>query len=85
MHLTRDGTSSAAVYPTLSEPWKETSAVLDDCMAPAGAHLRPSGKPRPGNERSASSRREPGVDAELDDLGLSPADWGDLQWPTSTA
>jgi hypothetical protein len=29
-HLTSGWYKQAAVYPTLSEPWKETSAVLDD-------------------------------------------------------
>ena len=29
-HLTSGWYKQAAVYPTLSEPWKETCAVLDD-------------------------------------------------------
>jgi hypothetical protein len=29
-HLTSGWFKQAAVYPVLSEPWKETSAVLDD-------------------------------------------------------
>jgi hypothetical protein len=29
-HLTSGWYKQAAVYPTLSEPWKETAAVLDD-------------------------------------------------------
>ena len=29
-HLTSGWYKQSAVYPTLSEPWKETSAVLDD-------------------------------------------------------
>ena len=29
-HLTSGWLKQSAVYPTLSEPWKETSAVLDD-------------------------------------------------------
>jgi hypothetical protein len=29
-HLTSGWYKQAAVYPTLSEPWRETSAVLDD-------------------------------------------------------
>jgi hypothetical protein len=32
-HLTSGWYKQAAVYPTLSEPWKETSAVLDDLRA----------------------------------------------------
>jgi hypothetical protein len=30
MHLTSGWYKQSAVYPTLSEPWKETAAVLDD-------------------------------------------------------
>ena len=29
-HLTSGWLKQSAVYPTLSEPWKETAAVLDD-------------------------------------------------------
>ena len=29
-HLTSGWYKQAAVYPTLSEPWKETAALLDD-------------------------------------------------------
>jgi hypothetical protein len=29
-HLTSGWYKQSAVYPTLSEPWKETAAVLDD-------------------------------------------------------
>jgi len=29
-HLTSGWRKQAAVYPTLSEPWKETAALLDD-------------------------------------------------------
>jgi hypothetical protein len=32
-HLTSGWYKQAAVYPTLSEPWKETGAVLDDLTA----------------------------------------------------
>ena len=32
-HLTSGWYKQQAVYPTLSEPWKETSAVLDDLSA----------------------------------------------------
>jgi hypothetical protein len=32
-HLTSGWYKQAAAYPTLSEPWKETSAVLDDLSA----------------------------------------------------
>jgi hypothetical protein len=32
-HLTSGWYKQAVVYPTLSEPWKETSAVLDDLHA----------------------------------------------------
>lgn len=32
-HLTSGWYKQHAVYPTLSEPWKETSAVLDDLSA----------------------------------------------------
>jgi hypothetical protein len=30
MHLTSGWYKQSTVYPTLSEPWKETAAVLDD-------------------------------------------------------
>ena len=33
MHLTSGWYKQSAVYPTLSEPWKETCAVLDDLGA----------------------------------------------------
>jgi hypothetical protein len=32
-HLASGWYKQSAVYPTLSEPWKETSAVLDDLAA----------------------------------------------------
>jgi hypothetical protein len=32
-HLTSGWHKQSAVYPALSEPWKETSAVLDDLAA----------------------------------------------------
>ena len=32
-HLTSGWYKQQAVYPVLSEPWKETSAVLDDLSA----------------------------------------------------
>jgi hypothetical protein len=32
-HLTSGWYKQSAVYPMLSEPWKETSAVLDDLSA----------------------------------------------------
>jgi hypothetical protein len=32
-HLTSGWTKQSAVYPTLSEPWRETNAILDDLHA----------------------------------------------------
>ena len=68
----------AAVYPTLSEPWKETSAVLDDLHG-AWQTALPGRAGTRGRAMSENITPEPGNDVELDDLELSPADWGDLQ------
>ena len=76
-HLTSGWYKQAAVYPTLSEPWKETARVLDDLH---GAWQTAPGRARTrGRAMSGNITPEPGNDVELDDLGLSPADWGDLQ------
>jgi hypothetical protein len=58
-HLTSGWYKQAAVYPTLSEPWKETAALLDDLHSawdvawkgashPAGSS--PSTEPEPEAE-----------------------------------
>jgi hypothetical protein len=39
-HLTSGWYKQAAVYPTLSEPWKETAAVLDDLHIAFGVAMK---------------------------------------------
>jgi hypothetical protein len=46
-HLSSGWYKQAAVYPTLSEPWRETSAVLDDLHG-AWEAARPTRQAAPG-------------------------------------
>ena len=59
-HLTSGWYKQSAVYPTLSEPWKETAALLDDLhsawdIARNGESLPAKGSP--------STEREPEAEA----------------------
>ena len=42
MHLTSGWYKQAAVYPTLSEPWRETEALLIDLSEAHRASFRPA-------------------------------------------
>jgi hypothetical protein len=55
-HLTSGWFKQAAVYPTLSEPWKETAALLDDMRSAWDIAWR--------GERQGSPPTEPEPEAE---------------------
>jgi hypothetical protein len=44
-HLTSGWCKQAAVYPGLSEPWKETGALLDDLLAARRATPQAAAEP----------------------------------------
>ena len=55
-HLTSGWYKQAAVYPTLSEPWKETAALLDDMRSAWDIAWK--------GERQGSPSTEPEPEAE---------------------
>ena len=57
-HLTSGWYKQAAVYPTLSEPWKETAAVLDDLHS-AWDVARKGASPLAGGSPSTEPEPEP--------------------------
>ena len=48
-HLTSGWYKQAAVYPVLSEPWRETSALLDDLHAAYPAARQAGREPEAGS------------------------------------
>ena len=59
-HLTSGWYKQAAVYPTLSEPWKETAALLDDLHKAWDVAWKGASHPAGG---SPSTEPEPEVEA----------------------
>ena len=58
-HLSSGWYKQAAVYPTLSEPWRETSAVLDDLHG-AWEAARPARRAAPGFRAAGPEAPEAG-------------------------
>ena len=57
-HLTSGWYKQAAVYPTLSEPWQETAAILDDLTAAWWAYHDAS---RAARQQAEPPEPEPGA------------------------